>query len=519
MEQEILSMKGITKVYPNGIVANKDVDFSVRKGEIHALMGENGAGKSTLMNILFGAQTPEKGEIILNGEKININNPTEAIKYGIGMVHQHFMLVPSLTVAENIFLGMETTKKGVLDMKNAETQTQELAKIYNFDIDASARVADVSVGTKQKIEILKALARGAKILILDEPTAVLTPQETDELFKELILFKEKGHTIIFISHKLKEIKQICDRITIMKDGRSVGVYDVTKMEEKDISRLMVGRDVVTKIPKKPMQALENILEVRNVSCTNSENKVILNNINLRIRKGEILGIAGVEGNGQLELVETIAGMRKIETGEIFVDGECINGKSVKQIRKKGVSHIPEDRMSVGIAGEASILDNLISDKIDEKEFKTGLVFNSKKIKEYSNKMVKDFLVKCDSYSQQVSMLSGGNMQKVVVAREFSSNPKIMIADQPSRGVDVGAIEFIHKKIIDFRDAGSGVLLVSADLNEVIELSDTLIILYNGEICAYIEDTNELTEEDLGYYMLGLKKQSQEDIKERMLHDK
>ncbi len=519
MNEEILIMDGITKVYPNGIIANKDVHFSVRKGEIHALMGENGAGKSTLMNILFGSQTAEEGQISLNGKNITINNPMEAIAYGIGMVHQHFMLVPSLTVAENIFLGMEPVNKGVLDKQEAIKRTAELAKQYNFDIDPEARVEDIPVGTKQKVEILKALARGAKILILDEPTAVLTPQETAELFHELMIFKEAGHTIIFISHKLKEIKQICDRITIMKNGRSVGVYDVSGMEETDISRLMVGRDVVTKIEKNEQKLGKTILEIKNVTCSNDENKKVLNNISLTLRQGEIVGVAGVEGNGQHELVEAITGMRPVETGEILVNGTSIKNKSIKKIRNMGVSHIPEDRMTVGIAGQGSILDNLISDKVDDKKYNFGPILKSQKIKHYSKDMVEEFLIKCDSPAQQVSMLSGGNMQKVVVAREFSSNPEIMIADQPSRGVDVGATEFIHNKILEIRDKGAGILLVSADLNEVIELSDSLIVLYNGEIVAYIEDTQQLTEEELGYYMLGLKKQSADDIKERVLHDK
>lgn len=511
-------MVGITKIYPNGIMANKDVDFSVRIGEIHALMGENGAGKSTLMNILFGEFQPEGGEIFLNGEKITIGSPTEAISYGIGMVHQHFMLVPSLTVSENIFLGMEPKKKGFFDYEDAIKRTKELAQKYNFDVNPEAKIADIPVGVKQKVEILKALARGAKILILDEPTAVLTPQETEELFHELQLFKENGHTIIFISHKLKEIKQICDRITIMKNGRSLGVYDVAGMEETDISRLMVGRDVVKTVDKAPAQPKEKVLEVHNLNCVDEEGKQTLKNVSLSVRGGEILGVAGVEGNGQLELVEIITGMRRAQSGEITVNGKSVLKRSINAIRKTGLSHIPEDRIAVGMAGDGSIEENLIADKLNSAEIMSGPFLKSKKIRKLSKELVKDFLIKCDSPMQKASMLSGGNMQKVVVAREFSSNPTIMIANQPSRGVDVGATEFIHKKLIEIRDQGAATLLVTADLNEVMELSDSLIVMYDGEIVAYFENTKDITEVELGCYMLGLKRQPAEDIRGRVLHE-
>ncbi len=515
MSDELLKMQGITKIYPNGIMANSHVDFSVRVGEIHALMGENGAGKSTLMNILFGEHQAEEGEIYLKGEKITIGSPTQAIAYGIGMVHQHFMLVPSLTIAENIFLGMEPKKNGLIDKQKMFQKTKELAEKYNFDINLTAKVADIPVGMKQKVEILKALARGAQILILDEPTAVLTPQETDELFHELMLFKENGHTIIFISHKLKEIKQICDRITIMKNGRSMGTYDMQEMDEKIISRLMVGRDVIHTIAKTAAKPGEVVLKVENVSCSNDEGKKALKNMNFTVRKGEILGIAGVEGNGQLELVESIAGLRKNFHGKIYINEKEINRINIKRIRKLGLSHIPEDRMSFGMAGDASVAENLISDKLGEPLIGNGPFLSQKKIKKLSEHLISDFLIKCSSRKQPAKMLSGGNMQKVVVAREFSGNPSIMIANQPSRGVDVGATEFIHKKLVQIREKGAAVLLVSADLNEVIELSDSLIVMYGGEVVAYIEDTKTISEEELGYYMLGLKKQTQEEIRRAM----
>lgn len=517
MSDELLKMKGITKIYPNGIMANNHVDFSIRSGEIHALMGENGAGKSTLMNILFGEHQAEEGEIYLNGEKISIGSPTEAISYGIGMVHQHFMLVPSLTIAENIFLGMEPKKNGLVDTKSMMEQTKELAEKYNFELNFTAKVADIPVGMKQKVEILKALARGAKILILDEPTAVLTPQETEELFHELILFKKSGHTIIFISHKLKEIKQICDRITIMKNGRSMGTYDMEGMDEKDISKLMVGRDVIKNIKKDVAKIGEVALRVDELSCSSDEGKQTLHNMSFTVRRGEILGIAGVEGNGQLELVESITGLRKNYHGKISINGKEIHKVNIKNIRKLGLSHIPEDRMTFGMAGDASIAENLIADKLGEPLIGYGPFLSQKKINHLSDNLIKDFLIKCNSRKQPAKMLSGGNMQKVVVAREFSRNPLVMIANQPSRGVDVGATEFIHKKLVQIRNEGAAVLLVSADLNEVIELSDSLIVMYGGEIVAYFEDTKTISEEELGFFMLGIKKQSEAEIR-RVMHE-
>lgn len=515
LSEEILTMKNITKVYPNGMVANKDVNFSVKAGEIHALMGENGAGKSTLMKILFGLERSEEGDILLNGQKTNIDSPSTAIKNGIGMVHQHFMLVPSLTVAENMVLGMEPKKNGLIDIEKAIKVTEEISKKYNLIVDPKAKVSDLPVGIKQKVEILKALLRGAEILILDEPTAVLTPQETKELFVELINLKKKGHTIIFISHKLKEIKEICDRITILRAGRSIGVYDVTKVSQEDISRLMVGRDVVLKIQKEKNNPSNVILKVNNINHTDETGKAILSNINFTVRKGEILGIAGVEGNGQRELIELITGLEKYHEGEISIDGQEIKNLSIKEIRSLGASHISEDRMVFGAAGEASIEENIISDRFDSKELNKGGLLSMSKIHSMVKELIKDYRVKCDNQDQPVKMLSGGNIQKVVVAREFSSNPKLIVANQPTRGIDVGATEFIHKKLVELRDEGTGVLLISADLNEAMELSDSLMVMYGGEIVAYFKDSSKVTEEELGKYMLGIKKQSPEEIRGAM----
>lgn len=516
MHSEILCMKGITKIYPTGVAANKNVDFSVKKGEIHALMGENGAGKSTLMKILFGLEQPEEGEIYLNGSKISITSPNAAIKYGIGMVHQHFMLVPSLTVAENVVLGIEPKKGGFVDFEKAVEMTMELSKKYNLEVDPRAVIESLPVGTKQKVEILKALIRGADILILDEPTAVLTPQETEELFKELINFKEKGHTIIFISHKLKEIKQICDRITIMRNGRNVGVFNNSDITKEEISRLMVGRDVILKAEKSKSNPKDTVLNIKDLNLVNETGKNVLNDIQLSVRSGEILGIAGVEGNGQRELVEIITGLRKAGSGEISINGNAINNLSIKQIRNLRLSHIPEDRMTYGVAADASIEENLISDRYDKKDYNKLFLLKMNKLNELSGKLINEFAVKCDSQKTSVKMLSGGNIQKVVVAREFSSEPVLLIADQPTRGIDVGATEFIWKKIIEMRDSGAAVVLVSADLNEVMELSDSLIVMYGGEIAAYFEDASKVSEEELGTYMLGLKRQSKEEVR-RVVH--
>ncbi len=518
MANALLEMKGITKVYPNGIVANYKVDFSLEEGEIHALCGENGAGKSTLMKILFGMESPEEGGIFLRNEKIELSSSKQAIASGIGMVHQHFMLVPSLTVAENIVLGTEPKKGIFYSREEAIRITGELAKQYNLDVDPTSVVKDISVGLKQKVEILKALFRGAKILILDEPTAVLTPQETDELFRELKILKEKGHTIIFISHKLKEIKQICDRITIMRNGKSVGVHAVSDVSEEDISRLMVGRDVILTVEKDKAQPKEISLVAKNLKHSNQFGQIVVNNVSFAVKDGEILGIAGVEGNGQREIVNALTGIEKIDAGEIFIKDQKINDLSIKEIRELGETHIPEDRMTLGIAGNMDIENNLISTMYEKLTLKNGISLDIKEIKKRALKQVDDYKVKCNAPSQIVKMLSGGNIQKVVVAREFSDDPKIIIADQPTRGIDVGATELIRKKLVELRDEGIAVVLSSADLNEVLELSDRLIVMYDGEIYGYFDDVESLTEEELGLYMLGIKKQTPEEVRRATYED-
>jgi simple sugar transport system ATP-binding protein len=511
MDTTVLSMENITKVYSNGFIANKNVDFSVREGEIHALVGENGAGKSTLMKVLFGVEKPDEGRILLRGKEIHIKDPIVAIKNGIGMVHQHFMLVPSLTVAENMVLGMEPRRGGFFRMDEAVRITEETASKYNFTVSATTKVEDLSVGKKQKIEILKALVRGAKILILDEPTAVLTPQETKELFVELKNLRNSGYTIIFISHKLNEITELCDRLTVLRAGRTIGVREVANMDESSISRMMVGRDVALDIKKGKASPGEVVLSVRHIGKFAHSTKKVLDDVSFRIRKGEILGIAGVEGNGQSELGEIIAGMDKRFEGEVRIGGTDIKGLSVRQIREKGVSHISEDRITYGVMGNGTIAENVISDRYYKHDLQKGLLLDVKKVDGLADALIQSFDIKCDGRDQPVRMLSGGNMQKVVVAREFTSNAGLILANQPTRGIDVGASEFIRNKLVELRDQGAGILLISADLNEVMELSDSLIVMNGGRIAAYFEDAKTVSTDELGEYMLGLRTMSAEEI--------
>ncbi len=517
MPAELLRMEGITKVYPNGIVANKNAGFSVIKGEIHGLVGENGAGKSTLMKILFGLIQPEEGRILLEDKEIRIPSPSAAIAHGIGMVHQHFMLVPSLTVAENLVMGIEPRKGILLDRAKANREADELSRKYNLVVDPKMVVRDLSVGMKQKIEILKALFRGARILILDEPTAVLTPQETEELFGELKLLRDQGNTIIFISHKLGEIKELCDRVTVMRNGCHQGTFAVADVTEQQISRLMVGRDVILEVQKGAPAPEGTVLDVRDLTILNRFGKRAINGISFSVRRGEILGVAGVEGNGQRELVEAITGLGTWLAGKIRIGGRDIQGQSIKEIRELGVCHIPEDRMTYGCASALSVEMNLLSCEHDSKAYNGAIFTRTRAIRANSARLVSEYGIKCSSPAQEVGMLSGGNIQKVVVAREFSSEPSLIVADQPTRGIDVGATEFIRKRLVELRDAGAAVLLVSADLNEVMELSDSLIVFYGGEIRAYIPDVHGITDEELGLYMLGLKRQGDEETR-RACHE-
>ena len=511
MKKEILKVSNLTKVYPGGVVANYNVNISINEGEVHAIIGENGAGKSTLMKMLFGMIPQTSGDIYVSGEKVNFTSSKQALEKGIGMVHQHFMLVPSLTVAENLILGHETTKSGFINIEQAILQTEEISKKYNLKVDAKAKVKDISIAMKQKLEILKALYRGAKILILDEPTAVLTPQEIEELFKQLKLLKAKGYTIIFISHKLHEIKELCDRLTVLRDGQTMGTYSVSELSEQEISKLMVGRDVDLNIEKTQRSFKDVALRVNNLTVKNSFKNTVVNDVSFTVRKGQILGIAGIEGNGQSELVNAIIGTMPITNGKIILDKTDITKESILKRQELGISHVSEDRLHFGSAPNLSIEDNAISKIYSSKELNKKGLLDLTKVKEFTNKLVKEFIVKHDNIKQSIKDLSGGNIQKVIVGREFLYDPNLLIVNQPTRGIDVGAIEFIRHKILDMREEKKAILLISSDLGEVLSLSDSIIVMHEGKIVAYIDDAKNATEEELGLYMLGVKRDSDEII--------
>ena len=512
--KEILRMQNITKIYGNGFVANKDITFTVNEKEILALVGENGAGKTTLMKILFGMEQPQSGEIFIEGKEVHFQNPIEAIAAGVGMVHQHFMQAPSLTVAENVVLGMEPSKGLRFDMEKAIQMTQEVSDKYDLHVDARARICDLSIGQRQKVEIIKALVRDAKILVLDEPTAVLTPQETEELFEQIKILRENNHSIIFISHKLDEVMRLCDRVTVLRRGRIIGTEKIENLNERLISRMMVGRDVITTIEKEKPETKEKILECKGVICLNEEGRKVVNGVSFAVHAGEVLGVAGVEGNGQNEMTLAITGMMDYVRGSIKVNGKEVRGKSVRQIRELGVAHISEDRMIYGSAGELSIKENIIADRMFSKEFRKGPFIDKKKVNDFADACIKEYEIACDHRDEPIRMLSGGNMQKVIVAREFTSGANLIVANQPTRGVDVGTCDMIRRRLIaKTREEGIGVLLISADLNEVLEASDKLMVFYKGKIAAFFKDVKAVSEEELGEYMLGLKCMSPEEIAE------
>ena len=510
--ETVLSMEHITKIYDNGFIANNDVSFEVKKGEILGLVGENGAGKTTLMKVLFGQQTPEQGTIRLGGEEVHITSPLDALSYGVGMVHQHFMLIDSLTVAENMILGAEPGKGILFDVKEAERQTREVSEKYDLKVDPTMLVKDLSVGYKQRVEILKMLLRGARILLLDEPTAVLTPQETKELFAQLKKLKEQGFSFVFISHKLNEVKEICDRISVLRLGKMVGSANIGDVTEADISRMMVGRDVALSIDKKKAQPGVPVLKVRDLSHVNKFGKFAFKDLNFDVRAGEILGVAGVEGNGQAELAETLTGLEEVQTGHIYVNEDLVDDLSIRSLREAGVSMVHEDRMTYGLSKDQSISENIFSDRYYKKEYLKGPSLDLKQISQRSKELIGEFSVKCDGPKAHISTLSGGNMQKVVAAREFSALPQLLVAAHPTRGIDVGATEMIRKKIIALRDEeNTAVLLFSADLNELLTVSDSIIVMCEGEIVAYFPEASAVDEQTLGEYMLGLKRMSDEEI--------
>lgn len=508
----LLEMKSIYKVYPNGTAANRGIDLTVNEGEIHALVGENGAGKSTLMKVLFGLEAPTGGTIVYKGEPISFKGPGDAIHHGLGMVHQHFMLAPSLTVSENIVLGEEPKKSKlsfIRDRKTEMTEVEGLIKTYGLSVNPSAKVETIPVGQKQRVEILKVLYRGAKLIIMDEPTAVLTPQETDELFASIKALVAQGHTIIFITHKLREVMEISDRITVLRAGQSVATLVTAETNQEEISQLMVGREVLFRVDKAASKPQETVLEVSKLRAYDDKGQESLKGVSLHIRAGEVLGIAGVEGNGQTELVETITGLRAVKSGSIQYRGQSLVGVSAVRIRNMQIGHIPEDRQTSGACLTSTLTENMVLDHYRNKAYKIGPFLNRKKMRAFTKEMMVKFDVRAQSEEALAGSLSGGNLQKVIIARELSKDPQLLIASQPTRGVDIGAIEFIHREIIAHRDRGAAVMVVSAELSEVMALSDRIAVLYNGEIAAILANTPDLTEQELGYYMLGIKKQQEE----------
>lgn len=512
MGDDLLSMQNITKIYSNGFVANKNVNFTVKKGEIHGLVGENGAGKTTLMKVLFGQEIPEQGKIYLAGEEVNISSPLAALDYGIGMVHQHFMLVESLSVAENMVLGGEPTKGIAFDYAEAVRQAEEVSRKFDLAVDPKALVRDLSVGYKQRVEILKMLLHGAQILLLDEPTAVLTPQETRELFVQLKQLREKGYSIVFISHKLNEVKEICDRITVLRSGVSLETTEVAAISEQEISRMMVGRDVTLNLEKSKADPGSVVLQVSEISYRNKHGIYSFEDLSFSVRAGEVLGVAGVEGNGQSELADALAGLIPVLKGDIRMNGRSMLGKSVRDLREEGVAVIHEDRMTYGASPSQSIAENIMSDRYYKTESLKGGFLNMKAIKAKTKELIQSFAIKSDGPDAAVRTLSGGNIQKVVAAREFTAIPKLLIACQPTRGIDVGAAELIRRKMLALRDEEkTATVLFSADLTELLNGSDSLIVMYGGKITAYFPDASAVTEEILGEYMLGIKKMSSEEI--------
>jgi len=478
-----LEMRGITKRYP-GVVANDDIDLEVRPGEIHALLGENGAGKSTLMNVLYGLAVPDEGEILLDGEVIDIESPSDAIARGINMVHQHFMLVPVLSVADNILLGAETMRGPIfIDEGESKKRIIELGQRFGFDIDPDAKVSSLSVGWQQRVEILKALYRKARILVLDEPTAVLTPQETKEIFAVLRRLADEGHSIVFISHKLYEVLEIADRITVIRRGKVVGQRKPSETDEGDLAELMVGREVQLTVDRGESHPADARLTVSGLHVNDDRGQLAVNGVDLEVRAGEILGIAGVAGNGQDQLVESIVGLRKPSAGNINLDGNDVTGHKPRSMSDAGVGYVPGDRQRFGLILSFPLTDNLVLNSYHRRPFSNGILRDEAAIEANAVERIKLFDVRTPSADVPAGTLSGGNQQKIVVAREFGRDLSLLVLDQPTRGLDVGSIEFIHRRTIEKRDDGTAVLLVSAELDEVLELSDRIVVMYRGRIVA------------------------------------
>ena len=498
-----VEMLGITQVFGN-LVANDNVDFQAEWAKVHGICGENGAGKTTLMNILYGLHQPVSGIIKIDGKQVQMNSSKDAIALGIGMVHQHFSLVNSMTVAQNIVMGNPPHKSfGLVDIKKSNKLVNEISEKYCLPIDPAARVKDLPVGLQQRVEILKALYLGANILIMDEPTAVLTPQEIDKLFETLRELRRNGKTIILITHKLKEVKEITDEITIMRLGKVMGHVKTESVTEFDVARMMVGRDVLMSVPKDKPKLGNTVLSVKEICCKDIRGVQVVNNVSFDIKEGEIVGIAGVQGNGQTELIEAVTGLRKITSGSIFIhDKPLKSGNLSAKCREAGVGHIPEDRQTVGAARQASIRDNYLLNLHKRSEFGKKGFLKYKKVNEKCVEQLKKYDVRYNKITDMAGSLSGGNLQKVIIAREMYIEPKLIIAAQPTRGLDIGATEYIHKQLVEHRDKGNAVLLVTNELSEVMSLSDRILVVFKGSIIGEIAQS-EATEEQIGLWMAGI----------------
>jgi ABC-type uncharacterized transport system ATPase subunit len=499
-EPPVLELRGITKQFP-GVLANDHIDFDLRRGEVHALLGENGAGKSTLMSILYGLYTADSGEILMNGKPVTISSPKHAIELGIGMVHQHFMLIPVMTVTENIVLAQEPRHAGVLlDYDAAAKRVRELSTSFGLTVDPNARIEKITVGQQQRVEILKALYRGAEILILDEPTAVLTPQEAQELFEIIESLKSQGKSIVFITHKLKEVLEVADRISVLRRGKLVETISREGATEAGLARSMVGREVLLRVEKKPAQPGDTLLKVEDLVVRDDRGLEAVRGLSLEVRASEIVGIAGVDGNGQSELIDALTGLRHPASGHIHIAGHDLRRATARQALDAGVGHIPEDRQRRGLVLDFNLAENLVLHDYGREPFSKLGWINPRGWLRWARGLLQEFDVRGGGPTTRGGSLSGGNQQKVVIAREVSRNPSVLIAAQPTRGLDVGAIEFVHRRLVEQRDAGKAVLLVSLELEEILSLSDRILVLYEGRIVA--EFSPDVTEEEIGFAMIG-----------------
>jgi ABC-type uncharacterized transport system ATPase subunit len=494
-----LELRGITKRF-GSLVANDAIDFELRRGEIHALLGENGAGKSTLMNVLYGLHQPDEGEILLDGEVVRIDSARRAIQLGIGMVHQHFMLVPVMTVAENLVLGSEPSRGPLLDYATAAARTRELSQRFGLAVDPDARVEDLGVGAQQRVEILRALFRGARVLVLDEPTAVLTAQESQDLFGVLRSLAADGTSIVFISHKLNEVLDVSDRVTVLRRGKKVDTVETEGATERSLARLMVGRDVLMRVEKAEHEAGEPLLEVRGLTVRDDRGLTAVRDVSLDVRAGEIVGIAGVDANGQSELIEALTGLRRPEAGSVRAGGVDLAGADARRTIDAGIGSIAEDRHRRGLVLQFDLAENLALHDYRKPEMAPRGWLSPKRMADRARKLLREYDVRGGEPGTPASSLSGGNQQKVVIARELSANPDVLIAAQPTRGLDVGAIEFVHRRLVEERDAGRAVLLVSLELEEIRSLSDRVLVMYEGEIVAELPPS--ASEEELGVAMTG-----------------